>query len=127
MGEAAVKRVFLVDDDADIRRLAGVAFKALSQHEFNAFEDGVELRAALAEGLPDLLVLDVMMPGQSGTELLQSLRDELGDQVPPTVFLTAKVQDSEVAELRSLGVEDVLAKPFAPKQLVDQIDALMSG
>ena len=119
------KLVYLIDDDADIRRLAEVSFQALSSHRLHTFATGPELNAQLKAEMPDLIIFDVMMPEQSGPELLVELRESFGEALAPAVFLTAKVQPAEVAELSAFGVLEVLSKPFAPKQLVEQIDTLL--
>ena len=75
---------------------------------------------------PDLILLDVMMPGMDGPSTLRSLRALPAVSGIPVVFLTAKVQPSEVAHLRSLGALDVIAKPFDPMKLSDQLRAIWS-
>jgi len=119
-----MKKIFLVDDDSDIRRLAELAFDALSTDELSTFESGEQLRIGLQEAMPDLFLLDVVMPEESGLELLARLREDLGDAIPPVAFLTAKTEPDEIEALEQLSVAAVLAKPFAPKQLVTAVEAL---
>jgi CheY-like chemotaxis protein len=70
---------------------------------------------------PDLLLLDVMMPEMDGPTTLKALRQIPGTLPTPVIFMTAKVQPAEVEELRTLGALDVIAKPFDPMTLADQI------
>lgn len=70
---------------------------------------------------PDLILLDVMMPGMDGPATLQSLRADSATAAIPVIFLTAKVQPSEVAHYQALGALNVIAKPFDPMTLATQI------
>ncbi len=122
-----MKQVYLVDDDNDICRLAGLAFDALSENRLTSFGSAGELRAAIRTQMPDLLLLDVMMPEQTGPELLHELRDEYGESLADVAFLTAKNEADEVAELAALGVAGVLSKPFSPRQLVTDVESLLAA
>jgi len=73
---------------------------------------------------PDLLLLDVMMPGMDGPSTLKALRELSLLNGVPVVFITAKVQPSEIEHLKSLGADAVIAKPFNPMTLADQVQSI---
>ena len=78
----------------------------------------------LALKAPDLILLDVMMPGMDGPSTLKALREQPLTATTPVIFMTAKVQPYEVAEYKRLGALDVIAKPFDPMQLSATINAI---
>jgi len=91
----------------------------------------VELAVSGAEGLakagsllPDLILLDVMMPGMDGPATLRALREQPRTSGIPVIFMTAKVQSHEIAQYLALGALGVIAKPFDPMSLPDQVRRL---
>ncbi|RYY83161.1 MAG: response regulator, partial [Comamonadaceae bacterium] len=76
---------------------------------------------------PDLLLLDVMMPGMDGPTTLARLRERPGTARTPVVFMTAKVQASEIEHYKALGALGVVTKPFDPMGLAAQVQALWAG
>ena len=76
---------------------------------------------------PDLFLLDVMMPGMDGPTTLKELREIVGLENTPAVFMTAKVQAHEVARLKAIGALDVLPKPFDPMSLPDSLLRIWAG
>lgn len=122
-----LKKVMLVEDDDDIRTVAGMALEMVGGLTVRACSSGEEALAAVAEFAPQLIVLDVMMPGMNGPEVLVRLRAQDATADIPVVFLTAKAHREEVERLRALGVLDVVAKPFDPMTLADTIKALWAG
>jgi len=122
-----LKKVMLVEDDDDIRTVAGMALEMVGGLTVRACGSGEEALAAVAEFAPQLIVLDVMMPGMNGPEVLVRLRAQDATADIPVVFLTAKAHREEVERLRALGVLDVVAKPFDPMTLSDTIKALWAG
>lgn len=115
------KRVLYVEDDPDIREVATVALELMGGLELCVCSSGA---AALADGpafAPDLILLDVMMPGMDGPTTLARLRESPELAETPVVFMTAKVQPLEVAALRAMGALDVIAKPFDPMQLANRL------
>ncbi|MBM3348031.1 MAG: response regulator [Betaproteobacteria bacterium] len=122
--DADLKRVMLVEDDDDIRAVAGMALEMVGGLAVRACGSGAEALAAVAEFAPQLVVLDVMMPRMNGSEVLVQLRAQEATAKIPVVFLTAKAQREEVERLRALGVLDVVEKPFDPMTLSDTLKAL---
>ncbi len=120
---APLNRVMLVEDDTDIRTVASMALEMVGGMQVRACASGEEALAAVAEFAPQLIVLDVMMPGMNGPEVLAQLRARADTAAVPVLFLTAKAQPDEIARLRDLGAIDVLAKPFDPMTLADTVRA----
>lgn len=118
---SALKRVLYVEDDPDIREVATMALELTGELELCVCASGAD---ALADGpafAPDLILLDVMMPGMDGPTTLARLRESPALAETPVVFMTAKVQSQEVAALRAMGALDVIAKPFDPMQLASRL------
>jgi two-component system OmpR family response regulator len=129
MAETALRRILLVEDDPDIRQVAKLALEALGGFSVLPCGSGPEALAALSasadpanaadDWAPDLILLDVMMPGMDGPETLRALRRIPGAERLPAVFMTARVQAEEVAAYRAMGAADVIAKPFDPMRLAE--------
>jgi len=116
-----LKKVLCVEDDADIRTVAELALAEVGGFEVLLCRSGAEALAKAAGFKPDVMLLDVMMPGMDGPDALRALRALPGLASVPAVFLTAKALPSEVARYRRLGALDVIAKPFDPMTLADQV------
>jgi CheY-like chemotaxis protein len=85
------------------------------------YDSGAQAVAAASSFRPQLLLLDVMMPGMDGPTTLTALRSLSGLESVPAIFMTAKVQPTEVAQYRAMGVLDVISKPFDPMTLSAQV------
>lgn len=120
----ALERILYVEDDPDIRTVAVLALEAVGGFVVRVCSSGEEAIAAAVEFRPDLLLIDVMMPGLDGPSTLAALRALPGIGNPPAIFMTAKVQPSEVARYKEIGVVDVIPKPFDPMTLATQIRAI---
>ncbi|MAR32162.1 MAG: phosphate regulon transcriptional regulatory protein PhoB [Porticoccaceae bacterium] len=118
------KTVLIVDDEAAIREMVSLA---LETAKFNVLEasDSQEGHAIIIDSQPDVVLLDWMMPGTTGLELLRRLRrDPLTEKIP-VILLTAKTsEDSKITGLDS-GADDFISKPFSPKELVSRIRAVI--
>ena len=116
-----LKRVLYVEDEADIRAVASIALETVGGFELLVCSSGEEALAKAISFSPDLLLLDIMMPGMDGPSTLRALWEipELADV--PAMFMTAKVQSDEIAEYKALGALEVIVKPFDPMTLADQI------
>src|SRR6187402_3261042 len=117
MPDTMLKRVLFVEDDPDIQTVARMALEALGGFTVLGCGSGAEALNRVEAFAPDLILLDVMMPGMDGLETLQSLRLLPGASAVPVVFMTAKVQAQEISEYRAAGAVDVIAKPFDPMTL----------
>ncbi len=116
-----LKHIFLIEDEADIRAVATIALEQVGGLSVTGYTSGEEAMSQLEKATPDLILLDVMMPGMDGPEVLGRLQNMAPAKDIPVVFMTAKVQPQEVAHFKSLGAVDVIAKPFDPMTLADQI------
>jgi CheY-like chemotaxis protein len=112
-----LKKILYAEDDDDIRSVAVLALEMIGGFVVSACTSGFEAVEKAASFDPDLILLDVMMPGMDGPATLTRLRELPELARVPAVFFTAKAQPSEVERLRALGAQAVLAKPFDPADL----------
>lgn len=110
-----------VEDDPDIREVAKMALELSEKFEVMQCASGEEAISKAADFAPDVLLLDVMMPGMNGPTTLQNLRQISGLEKVPAIFMTARAQPAEVAELKARSAVAVVVKPFDPITLGDQI------
>lgn len=127
MDDRRVNRVLYVEDDPDIRAVAELALVDVGGFEALVCESGQQALAQVDDFNPDLILLDVMMPGMDGPETLQALKERPAGLPAPAVFMTARLQPAEVAEYRAMGAIGVIPKPFDPMTLGDQIRELVAG
>jgi DNA-binding response OmpR family regulator len=121
-----LERILHIEDAEDIRKIVEIILVRMGKYTVLQCASGPEAEQKAAGFGPDLVLLDVMMPGQDGPETLTGLRAQDSLKDTPVVFMTAKVQSSEIDMLKSLGGFDVLAKPFDPSSLCGQIEAIWS-
>jgi two-component system phosphate regulon response regulator PhoB len=117
-------RILVVDDEPDIAAL--VAFHlARESYRVRTAASGPEAIAALEAEVPDLVVLDLMLPGMSGLEVLREIRarGELADV--PVILLTARAEEQQRIEGLSLGADDYVTKPFSPRELILRVGAVL--
>lgn len=124
---AGLQRIMCVEDEADIRSIVKVALERGGGFTVLLCSSGAE---ALEKGPayePELILLDAMMPGMDGSATLKALRafPTLADV--PIVFMTAKVQPSEVAGFKALGALDVIGKPFNARTLAATVNSIWDG
>src|SRR5512139_4115517 len=118
-------RVLVVDDDADI--LALVSYKlSRSGFEVDSARDGQKAIERLTANPPDLVLLDIMMPGLSGLEVLDRLRSSATTARLPVIMLTAKAQEGDVERGFERGADDYIIKPFSPRELVSRVQAVLA-
>jgi len=125
MTEAAKTRVVVADDDRDILDL--VVFK-LDQAGFEtvAVTDGAAALAAIEAEPPRLAILDIMMPGMSGLDVLRKVRANEAIKDLDVILLTARVRDSDVDTGFASGASDYVIKPFSPRELMHRVNALLA-
>jgi two-component system, OmpR family, response regulator len=116
-----VQKVLLVDDEPDIRRLAQLALRTVGALDVLLASSGREALELVSAERPDLIVLDVMMPGMDGQTVLNRLRSDPLTAGIPVILLTAKAQLHEVDEYLKGGAAGVIRKPFDPMTLADEI------
>ena len=122
MEASALRRILFVEDDPDIQVVATLALESLGGFSVLACGSGTEALARFDEFAPDLVLLDVMMPGMDGPETLSALRRRPSDV--PVIFMTARVQTHEVLRYRELGAAEVIPKPFDPMTLADTVKTI---
>ena len=118
---ATLNKILHVEDEPDIQEVARMALEAIGGFTVETCSSGQEAIDKAPVFSPDLILLDVMMPGMDGPKTLQELRKIPEFVDPPVIFMTAKVQGGEIDEFKRLGAIDVIAKPFDPVALSDQI------
>ncbi len=123
----SLTRILYVEDEPDIQAVARLALEAVGGFTVEVCSSGAEALEKAPGFAPDLLLLDVMMPEMDGPCTLSALRTISGLEKTPAVFVTAKVQAEEVANLKALGALDVIAKPFDPMSLAAQITEIWEG
>lgn len=116
-----LNRILYVEDEADIQAVAKLALEMVGGFTVKVCSSGEDALREAADFDPDLLLLDVMMPGMDGPTTLKGLRDIPALANVPAVFMTAKVQPKEIAHFKTLGARDVIPKPFDPMTLADQV------
>lgn len=123
MGEQ-LEKILYVEDEPDIQAVARIALESVGGFTVEICSSGAQALETAPQFEPDLILLDVMMPGMDGPTTFKELRKIAGLAQTPVVFMTAKVQPQEVASYRELGALDVVAKPFDPMTLSDQIRSI---
>ncbi len=118
-----MKTILIADDESSLRMLARIT---LDDPDYRILEaaDGLTALDLVRSDKPDLLILDWMMPGLTGIEVTQSLRQDPRTATIPIIMLTAKGQDTDKAQGRAAGVKAYLVKPFSPLELLQQIQAI---
>jgi DNA-binding response OmpR family regulator len=119
-----LERILYAEDDADIQQIAILALEAIGGFTVKACNDGLEALAAIENFAPQLLLLDVMMPNMDGPKALVEIRKIDAFKNTPVIFMTAKVQEEEVNKYLNIGAIGVIAKPFDPMTLAEQIQAI---
>jgi two-component system OmpR family response regulator len=122
--ERELKRILYVEDEGDIRTVTAMALEAVGGFTVITCSSGTEALAAAPDASADLILLDVMMPGMDGLATLSALRGLSQTADTPVIFMTAKVQASEIQHYMRLGATDVIAKPFDPMTLSAQISEI---
>jgi len=119
------KKLLVIDDEDDIRDVATVTLEFTRGwiiESANGGAAGVERAQAFR---PDAILLDVMMPDVDGPATFRLLQNDVETRDIPVIFLTAKVQPADLRKFTQLGVRGVIAKPFDPLKLADQVEALL--
>jgi len=120
-------RVVAIDDEADILRLILIK---LSKEGFDVSTavDGEEgIKKVLSEK-PDVMLVDVMMPGKDGYQVVAEVKRKLGEDAPVTIMLTSKAEDADMVKGLAVGADDYITKPFSPRELIERINvALIKG
>lgn len=121
-----IERVLVVDDEEDIRTVAEMSLSVVGGLQVSCVSSGAEAVRVAATLEPDVILLDVMMPGMDGLETLRALRQRPETSAIPIVLMTAKVQRHEVDGYLRAGADAVIPKPFDPMALPAELVRLMA-
>jgi DNA-binding response OmpR family regulator len=116
--------VLVADDEEDIRSLVAFRLKRAGYEVITA-ADGEEALWLATTRLPDLVVLDMMMPKATGLEVTRSMREQETTRDIPVILLTARAQETDVAQGYEAGADDYVKKPFSPQDLQTRVQALL--
>ncbi|MCW2928794.1 MAG: OmpR [Thermoleophilia bacterium] len=118
--------ILVVDDDEDLRAIVEFRLKRDGYTVLTAADGDAALELARGELLPDVCVLDVMMPRRSGHEVLRELRADEATRGIRVIMLTARAQERDITEGFALGADDYLTKPFSPGELAARVKAQLA-
>ena len=125
MTAASQDRILVADDDGDIRDL--VVFKLTQAgYDVEAVQDGAAAFQSIEASPPRLAILDVMMPGLSGIDVLRKVRADERLKELEVILLTAKSRDIDVDAGFATGASDYVIKPFSPRELLHRVNALVA-
>lgn len=116
-----LKKILYVEDEADIRLIVQIALEDIAGFCLKSCANGYEALAEVEAFDPDLILLDVMMPGLDGPATLKQLRNKPSIKDKPVIFMTARIQDKEIAQYKEIGIQDIISKPFEPVALADTL------
>ncbi|HYC61814.1 MAG TPA: response regulator [Thermoanaerobaculia bacterium] len=120
-------KVLVVDDEEDVRYVARMSLGRIGKMTVIEAASGDEAIALARSERPDVILLDMMMPGMNGTLTFAALRDDDETRAIPVVFLTARTSSDEAARLKMLGARGVVLKPFDPMTLARDVMALLES
>jgi DNA-binding response OmpR family regulator len=124
MSDREAPLVLVADDEDDIRSLVSFRLKRAGYEVITA-ADGEEALLLATTRLPDLVVLDMMMPKATGLEVTRSMREQSTTKDIPIILLTARAQEADVARGFDAGADDYVKKPFSPQDLQARVQALL--
>lgn len=127
MTDSTLHNILLVEDEQDIQAIVKLALESLGGFSVEVCSSGNEALQRAPIFKPQLILLDVMMPGMDGIATYKFLKEMPQLSGTEVIFLTAKVQPSEVQQYKQLGALDVIAKPFDPMTISEQIINIWLG
>ncbi|MDD6490324.1 MAG: response regulator transcription factor [Clostridia bacterium] len=116
--------IYIAEDDENIREIECYALKN-SGYETEGFCDGAELMDALSQNIPDLVILDIMMPGEDGLSILKKIRNSDNLKNIPVMMITAKTTEMDKVKGLDTGADDYITKPFGVMEFVSRVRALL--
>ena len=119
--QAKLTKVLCADDEEDILAIVQICLQMVQGLEVMCVSDGATAIEEARRWRPDIIVLDVMMPRMDGPTAMRALKADADLKHIPVILMTARVQESEIAEYREMGAANVIPKPFDPMTLADRI------
>lgn len=116
--------IYIVEDDESIREIEEFALKN-SGHKVLGFEDAKSLYKQIADVIPDLVLLDIMLPDENGNEIVKKLRRSPYTKKLPIIMVTAKTADIDLVKGLEDGADDYIKKPFSVMELISRVKALL--
>ena len=116
--------IYIVEDDKNIQEIESYALRSIG-YDVRIFDDAVQLDKALKEVIPDLLLLDIMLPGEDGLSVLKRLRANSVTKGLPIIMVTAKSAEIDTVKGLDQGADDYITKPFGIMELVSRVKALL--
>lgn len=124
MANGPLTRIMMVEDEPDIQAVARVALETVGGLTVEMCSSGKEALERVPGAQPQLILMDVMMPGMDGPSTLRELRARPDTKAIPIIFMTAKVQPQEVANFKMIGALGVIPKPFDPMTLAATVRSI---
>jgi len=119
-----MRKIYIVEDDEDIREIVLYALRS-GGYKAVGFECGEDFYLAMTNELPDLVILDIMLPGEDGLTILKNLRNDEKTKTLPIIMATAKGSEFDKVKGLDLGADDYLAKPFGVMELISRVGAVL--
>jgi two-component system, OmpR family, phosphate regulon response regulator PhoB len=118
------KKILVIEDEVDIRKMIAFALES-DDYQVIAVEDGNAARQVINESIPDLMLIDWMLPGISGLELVRGFRRSAATRTVPIIMLTARSEENDRIDGLDSGADDYITKPFSTRELLSRISALL--
>ncbi len=116
--------IYIVEDDCNIREIETIALKN-SGYSVKAFETAIEFYKKVEEHIPDLVILDIMLPDESGYDIVKKIRKQPTTKKLPVIMVTAKAQEIDMIKGLDDGADDYIKKPFSIMELISRVKALL--
>lgn len=122
-----LEKILHIEDEVDIQEVTRLALEEVGGFTVQSCSSGPEAIKITPDFMPDLILLDVMMPGMDGPTTLQELRKLSETKVTPVIFMTAKIMQTEVDNYEKLGAIGLISKPFDPLELPDRLRTIWNN
>lgn len=116
--------IYIVEDDADMGEIESYALKNVN-YDVSVFENGEELFEAMRHQMPELVILDIMLPDESGVDILLKIRENYNHINIPVIFVTAKNSEIEKVKVLDAGADDYITKPFGVMEYISRVKAVL--
>lgn len=116
--------IYIVEDDAEIREMESYALKS-GGFDVEAFDCAKSMDVRVKEEIPEMFILDIMLPGEDGLSILKRLRSQENTKDVPVIMLTAKSSELDKVKGLDLGADDYIAKPFGILEFISRVRALL--